>query len=174
MASQCMRFTRVSASGKRALAFSFVWRHNTRVSPTCLHLLRRLTRFPLYWVTMHAFHTRVCIDFYGFCVFLGMASQCMRFTRTSASIRWLPRFPWYGITMHAFHTGVRIGQDGFCVFFGMGSQFSASFKTTSMFSLVWLQSICVSHVSLYRLRRLLRFPWYGVRMNAFHTHVCIV
>ena len=56
-ASQCMRFKCVSTSVKTAFAFSLVWYHNTCVSHACLHLLRRLTRFSCYGVTMHAFHT---------------------------------------------------------------------------------------------------------------------
>ena len=39
---QCIRFIRVSASAKTALAFSLVWRYNACVS----HARRRLLRFP--------------------------------------------------------------------------------------------------------------------------------
>ena len=111
IALQCMRFTRVSVSimtafafslyrvtmhafhtrvwnrFKRLFAFFFVLRYNVCVSNACLHQLRRFLRFPLYGVTIHAFHTQVCIDCDGFCVFLRMALQYMRFTRVSASTK---------------------------------------------------------------------------------------
>ena len=130
MALQCMCFTRVSASVKTIFAFSLVWGHNACVSHACLHLLRRLLRFSSYRVTMHVFHMRVCIcDFF---VFIGMALQCMCFTRVSASVKTIFAFslewrqstcvshaslhllrrlsllPWYWFTMHAFHTLVCI------------------------------------------------------------------
>ena len=202
MASKYKCFTRVSASIETAFAFSLIWGHNACVSNSSLHLLRRLLRFTLYCVTMHAFHTRDCIGLDNYCVFLGMALQCLRFTRVSASGKRALGFSF--IWCHMLFTRLSyIYYDDFCVllgmtlqcmrfkrvsasvqtaffvFLGMGSQFmrftrvSASFMTTSTFSLVWLHSTCVSHVSLYRLRRLLRFRWYGVIMNAFHTHVCI-
>ena len=170
-----MCFTRVSASIKTAFAFTLVWVYNACISHACLHLLRRLLRFPWYCIkvhlyfhaclhllrrlllfssyrfSMHAFHTRVCIGFNDYCVFLGMALQCMCFTRVSASV-----------------------------------------KTTSAFSLVWRYNACVSHACLHCLKRLLSFPWctcfshaslhllirlslfpwYGVTMYAFHTRVC--
>ena len=61
MGSQCMRFTRLSASIKTDFAFSLVLCHIACVSHDCRHQLRRLLRFSSYCVTMHAFHTRVCI-----------------------------------------------------------------------------------------------------------------
>ena len=119
---------------RRILRFSFVSRYNVCVLHACLHRLRRLLRFPWYCVTMHAFHTYVCIYLDGFCVFLlGMVSQCMRFTRLFASI-----------------------------------------PTALAFSLVWCHNACVSNACLLRLKRLLRFPSYGVTMySMFHTRVCI-
>ena len=143
MGSQCMRITRLSASIKTAFAFSFVSRYNVCVSHACLHRFRRLLRFPWYCVTMHAFHTYVCIYLDGFCVFLRIALQCMHFTRLSASVKtafafflvWyigtcnshaslhrskrLLHFLWYCVTMHTFHMRVCFGLDGFCVFLRM-------------------------------------------------------
>ena len=78
---------------------------------------------------MHAFHTRVCIGQDGYCLFLGVVSQYMRFTRLSACmatafvfssyasvsnacllrVRRLLRFPSNGVTIYAFHTRVCIG-----------------------------------------------------------------
>ena len=113
MVSQCMRFTRLLASTgiKMASAFFFVSRYNIFVSRACLYLLRRLLRFPFVWryiacvsyacvhrlkqllrfpwngVKVRVFHSRLCIDEDGFCGFLGMVSQCMRFTRLSESFK---------------------------------------------------------------------------------------
>ena len=80
-----MRFTRVCASIKRAFEFSLVLHHNACVSHAFLHsittsfafffvlrytacvshdwphVIRRVLRFYSYRVTMHAFHTLVCI-----------------------------------------------------------------------------------------------------------------
>ena len=156
MGSQCMRFTRLSASIKTAFAFFFVSHYNACVSHACLHRLRRLLRFLWYGVTMHAFHTRVCIG-----------------------LKRLLRFPWNGVTMHTFHTLVCIYYDDFCVFLRIALQcirftrVSASFKTAFTFSLVWRQSTCVSHACLHLLRRPLRFSSYRIAMHAFHTLVCI-
>ena len=118
------------------------------VSYACLHWLRWLLRFSLHGVTMHAFHTRVCIGYkttfaFSFVwhlqyiritrvsasvktafVIFGIVSQCMRFPRVSARLRRLLRFLSYGVTIYAFHT------------------FSASVKTTSAFSLVWRYNAC--------------------------------
>ena len=123
-----MRFTLVSASNKKISSFSLVWRYNACVSHACLHCLKRLLSFPLYGVKVHVFHTHLCIYLYSFRVFLGMGSQCMRFTRLSASIKtafafslvWghmayvsyaclhvfrrILRFSSYRITMLAFNT----------------------------------------------------------------------
>ena len=130
---QYIRITRVSASVKTAFAFPFVWCHNTCVSLACLYLLRRLLRFSSYGVKVHVFHTHLCIGLDGFCVFFGIASQCMRFKCVSALVKtafafsfvWhynvcvshaclhrlrrLLRFSSYRVTMHAFHTHVCIG-----------------------------------------------------------------
>ena len=121
MGSQCMRFTRLSASIKTAFAFFFVSRYNACISHACLHRLRRLLTFPWYGVTMHAFHTHVCIYYDGFRVLLGMVSQCMRFTRLSASF---------------------LGMALQCMRF---TRVSASVKTAFAFFLVWRQSTCVLH-----------------------------
>ena len=148
MVLQWMRFICVSASVKTVFAFSLVWGHNACVSNACLHGFRRFERFPWYGITMHAFHTGFCVDQDGFGVFLRMASQCMRHTRLHLS-------------------------DGFRVFLGMGSQcmrftcVSASVTTTSAFSLVWGHNECVSTAWPHQLRRILRFPWYGVKVHAF-------
>ena len=61
MASKYMCFTRIFASVKTAFAFSVVLHHNTCVSNACLLRLRLLLRFSSYRVSMHAFHTHVCI-----------------------------------------------------------------------------------------------------------------
>ena len=130
MGSQCMRFTRVSASIKTTSAFSLGY--NACVSHACLHWLKRLFRFLWYCITMHAFQMRVFILRQ-----LRIALQCMRFTRLSASIktafafsmlwghnacvshaclhllRQLLRCFWYRVTMHAFHRCVCIGLDDF-------------------------------------------------------------
>ena len=154
MGSQCILFTRVSASVKTTSAFSLVWRHNVCVSHACLRRLRRLLRIPWYGVTMHAFHTVVY------------------------RLRWLLRFAWYLVTMHAFHTRVCIYQDGFWVFLGMASQgmrftrVSALVKTTCVFLgmvLQWMRFICVSA----SVKTAFAFPWYGVTMHAFQTRVCM-
>ena len=81
-----MCFTHVFASVKTAFEFSFVWRYIVCVSHACLRRLRRLLRFPWYGVTMHAFHTLVCIYYESFL-----------------------RFSSYRVTMHAFHRRVCIG-----------------------------------------------------------------
>ena len=94
-ALQCIRFTRMSASVKTISTFSLVWCHNASVSHDCLHLLGRLSRYPWYGVTMHAFQTR-----------------CLHLLRL-----FLP-FPGNGVKMHAFHTRVCIDVDDFCVFLG--------------------------------------------------------
>ena len=62
MVSQCMRFTRLFASITTSFAFPFLWGHNACVSHACRHLLRRISRFPWYCVTLHAFHTIVGIN----------------------------------------------------------------------------------------------------------------
>ena len=114
-----MHFTRLSASVKTAFSF-FLGMVSKYAS---LHLLRRLSRFPWYWVTMHAFHTHVCIGQDRFCVFL---------------------------SIHAFHTLVCIRCDGFCVFFVLiyTACVSASVKTTFAFFFVSHYNVCVSHACL--------------------------
>ena len=134
MALQCTRFLRVSASVKTAFTFSLVWCHNGCVSHECLHLLGRLSRFPWYGVTMHAFHTLVGIYKNGFCVFLRITLQYMRFTRVSTSVK---------------------------------------MTSASAFSVVWRYNPCVSQACLHRLKRLMRFPWYGITMHAYYTLVRI-
>ena len=47
------------------------------------------------------------------------------------------------------------------------------FETAFAFFLVLHHNACVSNACLHRLRRLLRFPWYGVTMHAFHGLVFI-
>ena len=49
---------------------------------------------------------------------------------------------------------------------------SLSFKTSYVFSSVWLHNACVSHVYLYRLGRFQRFPLYCVTMRVFFTFLC--
>ena len=61
IATKHMCFTGVFASVKTAFAFFSVLHYNASVSHGCLHRLRRFLRFPWYGVTMHPFHTRVCI-----------------------------------------------------------------------------------------------------------------
>ena len=99
----------------------------------------------------------------------------MRFTCVSVSVKTALRFPWNGVTMHAFHTLVCIYYDGFRVFLVIGcfTRLSASSKTAFAFFFVLNYNAPVSHACLHRLRRLLRFPWYGVTMHAFNTRVCI-
>ena len=46
-------------------------------------------------------------------------------------------------------------------------------KTAFAFFFVWRYNACVSHACLCRLKRLLRFPWCGVAIHAFHTLVCM-
>ena len=167
-----------------------------------LHLLRRLSRFPCYGVTMHAFQTLVGIYFKRrLCVFLRIALQCMRLTRVSASVktvcafslvwrqskyvshaslhclRQLLRFPWYGVK-NVFHTCLCIYLDDIRVFLGMGSQcmrftrLSASIRIAFAFFSVLRYNACVSHACLHQLRRLLHFSWYCVTMHAFQTRDC--
>ena len=191
MGSQCMRFTRLSASIKTTFAFFFVSRYNACVSHVrlrrlnvfivfvgiasnaSLHLFRRPSRF-FFWygVTMYVFHTLVCIlpllCFSSYCV----TNACVPHARLHRLIRLL-RFPSYSFTMHAFHTLVCILLDVFRVFLGMGLQcmrftrLSESIKMVFAFFLVLLYNVCVSHACLHRIRRLLRFPWYGITMHAF-------
>ena len=122
---------------------------------------------------MQAFNTLVCIFYDDFRIFLGMGSQCMRFTCFSASnktdfaftfvhchnacvshaslhrLSRLSRFPSYQVIMHASTRAI------------------VSVKKAFSF-LVWLQSTRVSHVSLHRIRRLLRFLWYCVSNAYLH------
>ena len=181
MASQCF-----SHPSKTALAFSFVWRHNTCVSHACLYPLR--SRFPLYGVTMYAFYTRVCIGLYGCCVFRGIASQCMRFKWVSASVKTTSAFSlvwghnacvWHACPHRLRRLLRRLLSQ--CMRF---TRVSACIKTAYAFFLVWGHNACVSHAflyrfkrflccigmaskymgsqaSLYRCRRLLHFPWCG-------------
>ena len=104
--------------------------------------------------------------------------KCMRFTRR------LLCFPWYGVTMRFTRFSLKplrfkrvfasvktafafslVWRKNACVSHG-----SLSVKTTSVF-LVWRYNGCVSNACPHRLRQLLRFPWYGVKMHAFHTAV---
>ena len=166
----------VSASVKTAFAFSFVWRYNACVSHACLRRflrvffvsrynacvshacrrIKRLLRFPLYGVTMHAFHTLFWIHATDFA------------------------FSSYRVTMHAFHTHICIGQDGFCVFPCMVSQYmrftrlSRRLKRLLRFHWYGVKSTCVSHASYHRFRRLLRFLWCCVTIHAFQMRICIV
>ena len=83
-------FSRVSASFKTSFAFSSVLGHNACISHVYLYRLRRLTRFPTTGVKMRVFFTflctRVSLSFKDVLrVFLRMASQCVCFTRVSAS-----------------------------------------------------------------------------------------
>ena len=172
----CIGYTRVSASVKTAIAFSSLWRQSTCVSHAslyllrqlsrfswygvqkhaCLHLLRRVRllclssyrvlRFPWYGVKVYEFQTRLCIgsDRVSGSAFFGNASQCMRFKCVSTSVK----------TAFAF---LRIALQ--CRRF---TRVSASVKTTSAFSMVWRYNAHISYACLPRLKRLLRFPWYGV------------
>ena len=155
MASQCMYLTRVSASFKTSFAFSSVWGHNACISHSLsvsfktpyaflpialqcvcfsrfsalafLYRLRRLTRFPLYGITMHVFYWRFCIDLDVFRVFLRMGSKCVNFTRLSVSFK-TP----YAVSsvlrhnacvFHVFlHSRLFLGLDVLRVFLRMASQ----------------------------------------------------
>ena len=134
MGSQCMRFILVSASVKTAFAFSLVWRqrmyfkclfasvkkafafslvlrHHACVSNACLHRLRRLLRF------------------------LGMVSQCMRFTHLFSSFTTTFAFSLYGVTcmcLTRLSASIRQSILGFAFFF------------------VSLYNACVSHACLHR------------------------
>ena len=193
-----MRFTRVSASVKTTSAFSLVWRYNACISHACLHLLRRLLRFSslqcmrftrvsetFVW-PVHVFHTRLCINT-AFAFSIKTTSALSLLCRYNACVshtclhllRQLLHFSSYRVTMHAFLMRVWIGLVEYCVFLGMALQcmcftrVSASVKTTSAFSLVWRYNARVSHACLYCFKRLLRFPWYGVKVHVFHTCLCI-
>ena len=129
------------------------------ISHVYLYVLRRLTRFPPYWVIMRVFHTFICIVSDSLRVFLRIALKCVCFSRFSAlaflyRLRRLTRFPLYGIIMRVFSSGFCIDLDVFRVFFGCG------------------HNACISHVYLYRLRRLTRFPTTGVTMRVFFTFLC--
>ena len=196
MTSKNMCFTRVFASVKTAFAFYLVWRQRTCVSHTSLHRLRQLSCFPWYGATIHAFHTHVCIGLDDFCVFRRIALQCMRFTRMPASMKtafvfslvWRYNACVSHASMHRLIRVLRLLRVALqCMHF---TRVSASVKTAFAFLLVWFQNACVSHARLrfalvlrhyacvshaclYRLRRLLHFPWSGVTMHAFHSLVCI-
>ena len=161
-----IRLRRVSASINTAFAFSLVWGHNACVSNACLHLLP--LRFPWYGVTMHVFHTRVCI--------------------------WLLRCLWYGAKVHVFLLSLAfafslVWRYNACIW-------HACLHMAFALSMVWRESTCVSraslhllrqllhfpfmgshacvsHASLHILRRILRFTSYRVTMHAFHTRFCI-
>ena len=107
--------TRVSLSFKTPYAFSSVRRHNACVLLAFLHRFRRLTRYPLYCVTMRMFFMFLCTSvslsfktpyaissvwrhnacvfhvflhshfFIALRVFLRNASQCVCLTHVSAS-----------------------------------------------------------------------------------------
>ena len=109
-----------------------------------------------------------------------MVLQCIVcFTRVSASVKTAFAFFRYGVTMHAFHTLVCIYYDVFRVPLFMGSQcmrftrLSASIKTAFAFFFLLRYNACVLHACLLRLKRLLRFPRYGVTVHVFHTRLCI-
>ena len=173
-----MCFTRVSASVKMTFAFSYVHVlcHNSCVSHACLHRLKRLLRFSSNRFTMHSFHTRFCIGLNGFLVFLGMVSQCMLFTRFSASITTSFAFSLLWGHNACVSNACRHLLRRLCVFLRIALQcmrltrVSTSVKTVCAFYLVWRQSKCVSQASLHRF---LRFPWYGVKKHVFHTHLYI-
>ena len=112
------------------------------------------------------------VSAYGFCVVLGMAPKYRCFTRVSASIKTAFAFSlvWghNACVSHAslyLFTSFFVSRYNACV--------SASVKTTSAFSLVWRYNACVSHACLHCLKRLLRFPWYVVKVYVFHTRLCI-
>ena len=52
------------------------------------------------------------------------------------------------------------------------TRLSVSFKTSFVFSSVWGNNACISHVYLYRLRRLTCFPLYCVTMHVFCSCFC--
>ena len=158
---QCIRFTRVSASVKTAFAFSFALRYNEYVSHASLHQIRRLLRFSSCHVTMHAFHTRVCIGLEGIYVFLGMGSQCMRFMRLSASYTKAFAFSLVGghnacVSHACLHLLGRLFAVFFCIVLQCMrfTRVSASVKAAFAFFF----NACDSHACLHLIRRLLRFP----------------
>ena len=174
--SKCMRFTCVCASVKTAFAFSLVWRQRTCVSQASLHIFRRLLRCSSFRVTMHSFHTRVCIGkttsafsliwHYNACVsharlhrFSRLSSYCV--TNTCVSHACLRRLNFFFVFLCMASKNMCFP----CVF--------ASVKTGFAFSLVLRHSSCISNACLHRLRQLLRFPSYGVIMHTFHTLVFI-
>ena len=75
--------------------------------------------------------------------------------------RRLTRFTPYGVIMRVFFTFL-------C------TRVSLSFKTPYAFSSVWRRNLCVLLAFLHRLRRLTRFPLYGVTMRVFYSCFCIV
>ena len=85
-------FTRLSVSFKMPYAFSYVLRHNAGVfscfsALAFLYLLRRLTRFYPYRVTMHVFCSCFCILFDVLRGVLRIGSLCVYFTRLSVSFK---------------------------------------------------------------------------------------
>ena len=199
MGSQCIRFTRLSASVKTTLAFLSVLRYNACVSNAWL-----LLRFPWYGVKGYAFHTCLCIGSDSFCVLFGIASQCMRFKCVSASsvktafvFSFVSRynlcvshacltrvvktaFSFSLVWCHnLFHALVCIFYDGVYGFLRITlqcrgfTQVSASVKTTSAFCMVWRYNACVSHACLHLfMTAFCVFSSYCVTMQAFYTLVC--
>ena len=107
----------------------------------------------------------------------------MYFTRLSVSFK--TPYAFSSVLRHnacVFHVSLHsrffIVLDALRVFLRMASQcmyltrVSASFKTSFTFSSVWGHNACISHVYLCRLRRLTRFPPYGVTMRVFFTFFC--
>ena len=135
MAPQCVCFTRVSTSFKTSYAFSPVCGHNACISHVYLYRLGRLTRFPLYWVTVHVFFTFLCTSVslsfkkpYAFSS-VWLHNACVSHVYLYRLGRF-QRFPLYCVTMRVFYTFL-------C------TRVSLSFKTPYAFSSVRRHSACV-------------------------------
>ena len=155
MVSQCMCFTRFSASVTTSFAFFLVWRNNACVSHASLHRLRCLSRYPRNDVKVHFF---ISVD----------ASVK---TPIAFSSIWRHNACVLHAYLHRFRRLLR--------FLSVASQYKcftcvfASVKTPFVVSPIWCQNACISYASLHRLRRPLPFLQYGVTMHLFHTRACM-
>ena len=156
--------TRVSLSFKTPHTFYSVRRHNACVLLAFLYCFRRLTRFPLYCITMRVFFTFLCtsvsLSFKTPYVFpsVWLHNACVSHVYLYRLGRF-QRFPLYCVTMRVFYTF-------FC------TRVSLSFKTPYAFSSVGRHNACVLLAFLHRFRRLTRFPPYGVTIFVFFTFFC--
>ena len=156
--------TRVTLSFKTPYAFSSVRRHNACVLLAFLHRFRRLTRYPLYCVTMRMFFmflcTSVSLSFKTPYVFssVWLHNACVSHVYLYCLGRF-QRFPLYCVTMRVFYTF-------FC------TRVTLSFKTPYAFSSVRRHNACVLLAFLHRFRRLTRHPLYCVTMRMFFMFLC--